>query len=118
MLGTMLIFAAAPLMLGAASAEQASLADARCLIALTQIPESKDAATAAALQSATLYYAGRIDGRAPAVDLKTLFVRAMTDLKPEDLGPTLTRCGELMQQRGAVYQEIGRAMQAETPAAK
>ena len=57
-----------------------------------------------------MYYMGRLDARVPQADLKGLLFKVGTELKPDEIGPILRRCGALLQERGAAYQEIGRAM--------
>ncbi|HEX8257374.1 MAG TPA: hypothetical protein VF589_07055 [Allosphingosinicella sp.] len=118
MRGSKFLLPLAPLIVAAAPAEDPNLADAECLVVLGQLGASEDAATRNAGMIGAQYYLGRLDGRAPAGDLRALLKRAAETLKPADLQPILTRCGTVLQQRGQALQAIGQALAKEAPAAK
>ena len=109
---------AAPLLIAAAPADNAALADAQCLVAFGQLGASEDAATRQAGMIGANYFLGRLDGRAANADLRALLKQAGEAMKAADLKPALTRCGTLLQQRGEALQAIGRSLSAETAAAK
>ena len=86
-----------------------AVADAQCLLALGQLGSAEDEAARQAGMMGAQYYLGRLDGRAVA-DLEGLLRRAAAAMKAEELGPTLQRCGALMQERGQALQAIGDRM--------
>ena len=107
-----LLAAAVPLLAGAADTGPETLADAQCMTALALVASDKESGEAATAQVAMMYYMGRLDVRVPQAELRALLFKVAADLKPDGVGPTLRRCGALLQQRGAAYQEIGQAMVA------
>ena len=105
----MLFLPLAALLVAAANPDDPAMADAQCLLALGQLGSAEDEAARQAGMMGAQYYLGRLDGRAVA-DLEGLLRRAAAAMKAEELGPTLQRCGALMQERGQALQTIGDRM--------
>lgn len=108
-----LLLPLAPLLIASAGVDEANFTDAQCLLAMGRIAASDHPATRSAALTAVQYFLGRIDGRSPAVDLAALLKKAAETMKPEDLQPTLQRCGPLFQQRGQALEAIGQSLAKE-----
>jgi hypothetical protein len=84
--------------------------DLRCFVIGVEMGNSADSATArAAGFSAALYFLGRLDGRAPGLDLE----RALADLPTLSQGESRSeaqRCGQALIDRGREIEDIGRAL--------
>jgi hypothetical protein len=58
-----------------------------------------------------LYFVGRLDGRAPGLDIEAGLRRLMTPANAgELLKPDLQRCAAILTERGTVLQKIGNSM--------
>src|SRR5262249_8232268 len=75
-------------------------ADLRCLaVALILIGQTQDPAQQQALNSAAIYYLGRLDGRAPEMDLEERLFGLLHDFNAEQLAAERVRCGQLLVTR-------------------
>ncbi|HEV2748796.1 MAG TPA: hypothetical protein VGW34_16050 [Allosphingosinicella sp.] len=108
-----LLLPLAPLLIASAGVDEANSGDAQCLLAMGRVAASDHPATRSTALAAVQYYLGRIDGRTPDVDLAALLKKAAESMKPEDLQPTLQRCGPLFQQRGRMLEAIGQSLAKE-----
>lgn len=95
-----------------AAADAQTEADLRCLaVALILIGQTQDPSQQQAFNSAAIYYLGRLDGRAPDIDLEEHLSGLLRDFSPERLAVERVRCGELLVTRGRVLQDIGRDLE-------
>jgi hypothetical protein len=60
----------------------------------------------------TIYFLGRIDGRAPAVDLQGLLVQQVKNMNEAALKGAATRCGAELSTKGVEITRIGRRLEA------
>lgn len=106
---------AAAAALSAQTADPATEADLRCVAVLAlagaKAPEDKKMALAGGL----LFFAGRIEGRSPDLDLEAGLRRVSAGLTDAAVRENLTRCAGILQERGTYLSDIGKRMQA-TPA--
>ncbi len=91
-----------------AHAQDAStLADIRCVAVgmhFAETPDSHEKSTGTLL---VLYYMGRLDGRAPNLDIGTLLAQQIDSMKASDYSAEATRCAQALAQRGAHTNQLG-----------
>ena len=108
-----LAVAAAVSLLSAAAKAQpsdATRADLRCVLAfmtLLQNPAYKDAAGAG-----IMYYAGRLDGREPTLDLAAAIRREASDMATSDYMAEAQRCGRVLKERSAALKAAGEGLRS------
>ena len=56
----------------------------------------------------SLYYIGRLDGRAPNFDLEGAMVEQMLKMTPADYASEAQRCGKRLQAKGQQITTIGK----------
>lgn len=82
--------------------------DLRCVAAIALIIGSQGEKADPSLTAGLLYFVGRLDGRAPAIDLEAGIRRLIaTPEAAQQLKPDMARCGALLSERGTVLQKIG-----------
>lgn len=92
----------------ATPAPDANEQDLRCVAALALIIGSQGEKADPSLTAGLLYFVGRLDGRAPAIDLEGGIRRLIgAPGGAEQLKPDMARCGALLTERGTVLQTIG-----------
>jgi hypothetical protein len=91
----------------AATPAEENARDIRCLIAVSELSQSKDKAVETAGLIASQYYLGRIDGRTPNADLEALIIQEAPKLGNAERGPLLATCGKLIEDRGKALEAIG-----------
>lgn len=99
-----------PLLAGAASPEEQTRSDLRCVVALTQFAKMESAEIRQAGMTASLYFIGRLDGRVPDLDLEAALERELKTVPPSEYGSLLQSCGAAMQARGVKIIEIGASL--------
>jgi hypothetical protein len=102
----------APWLVGAAGpADEATRQDIRCFIVVAQLSKSDDPAIRDAGRIGSQYFLGRIDGRAPTLDLESAVV-AEAASAGTDQRALLASCGALMKKRGEEVEAIGARLTA------
>lgn len=86
-------------------------ADLRCIAVLSLAAATQGEETRAQMVAAFMYFVGRIDGLAPNIDLKTELQRVMPTVTGQQLTDEGKRCGQILIEKGARLQELGRDMQ-------
>ncbi|MES2445063.1 MAG: hypothetical protein V4574_19740 [Pseudomonadota bacterium] len=93
-------------------APDATEQDLRCVAALALIIGSQGDKADPGLTAGLLYFVGRLDARAPALDLEAGLRRLLGAADAgEQLKPDMTRCGAILTERGTVLQTIGSSLQ-------
>lgn len=69
-------------------------------------------------QMILMYYLGRIDGRSPHADLRTLIRNEMQRMTAADLKSAASRCGKEFASRGDAVVQIGKSLGKESAPAK
>jgi hypothetical protein len=85
-------------------------ADVRCLLAfgaLLQNPAYKDAAG-----TGMFYFAGRLDGRDPNLDLAAAMKREIGNMATADYRTEAQRCGQALKARNEALKATGEAVKA------
>jgi len=96
---------------GAHAADADNVADARCLVAALALTQSPDPQAKAFAPVASLYFVGRLDGRAPDLDLEAAVIKQVNAMSADELRSELQRCGGILQARGAKLKAIGADLQ-------
>ncbi len=96
---------------GARPAEADNVADVRCVVVAMGLTQSPDPQVKALAAAATLYYVGRLDGRAPDLDLEPAMVRQVNSMSMDDMRGELQRCAGALQARGDKLKAIGADLQ-------
>ena len=65
----------------------------------------------------SMYYFGKLDGSAPGVDLEQLIFEEAQTMRQDVLVANGQRCGQQLQERGAVMQQLGANIQRREQAA-
>jgi hypothetical protein len=87
-----------------------SVADVRCLIVGSSM--MADEATRGLGPSVTLYFLGRLDGRAPFTNLETAIATEAGRMTSDDLRSETRRCVEDLRARGRAITEIGHRLES------
>src|SRR5690349_16546544 len=95
-----------PFLLGAAPAPNDLRNDIRCFMVASELGGSNDQSERTAGLLASEYYLGRIDGRAPGLNLEAAMMRELP-ISDTDRASLLRSCGARLQARGAAVQAIG-----------
>ncbi len=95
----------------AAPLDEETRKDVRCLIIVGQLSKSEDPQVRDAGRIAGQYFLGRIDGRAPALDLESA-VAAEVAAAIADQKALFPYCGDLMKKRGAEVEAVGKRLTA------
>jgi hypothetical protein len=88
-----------------------TVADLRCVAVgmhLAEAPDSHQKSTGTLL---VLYYLGRLDGRAPSLDIEKLLAEQIDKMRDADYGAEAARCSQGLAQKGAQIKQLGEAMQ-------
>lgn len=92
--------------------------DLRCLVVGFALAGSDQDAHKSAAIPFSLYYLGRLDGRAPQLDLEKRLGDLATTMTGDDIKTEAARCGADFQRRGIELQAIGKALQDRAKAAE
>jgi hypothetical protein len=98
------------------SANTQTTADAQCMVIGARLSASPDPQEKGPGQMILMYYLGRIDGRSPKVDLKTLLKNETQSMKASDLKRAAARCGKEFAARGEDIVQIGKSLGNGKPA--
>lgn len=82
-------------------------ADVRCVIIGAQLASSPDAGQRSTAGLLLSYYVGRLDGRAPGLNLERLIAEELGKLTPVDLQVERRRCGDALSAKGKEIARIG-----------
>lgn len=99
-----------PTAVRADAADTKTVADAQCMIVGAQLSASKDAQQRVPGQMILMYYLGRIDGRSPKADLRTLIKNQTQKMTEVDFKSAASRCGKEFSARGDAVVEIGKSL--------
>jgi hypothetical protein len=88
-------------------------ADLRCLLVSFLGASNPDANFRSASILAAMYYLGRVDGRAPQMDLSAALVSRARTFHPEQAASEMKRCGAELKARAEALKELGAEFQAE-----
>jgi len=106
-----LVFGALSLASAAWAADDANAADVRCVVVAISLTQSTDPQMKAVATAASLYFVGRLRGRAPDLDLEAAIVREIGAMKPENMRSEQQRCGGALQDEGGRLKAIGADLQ-------
>lgn len=90
-------------------------ADAQCMVVGARLSASSDPQEKVPGQMILMYYLGRIDGRSPKTDLKTLLTNETQRMTQSELKNAATRCGKEFSARGEDIVRIGKAIDNPRP---
>lgn len=82
-------------------------ADVRCIVVGMRLSGATDPAQRSAGMMLSLYYIGRLDGRAPSFDLEDAIVQQVSTMKPADYAAEAQRCGGSLQTKGQQITALG-----------
>jgi hypothetical protein len=88
-----------------------SLADIRCVAVgmhFAETPDSHEKSTGTLL---VLYYMGRLDGRAPSLDIEKLLSEQIERMTQSDYSTEALRCSQNLSMNGAQIKQLGEQMQ-------
>ncbi len=108
------VYMLAPLFILTAAAPPEELqtkSDVRCLVAISSLQRSDDAAIKAAAALGMLYFMGRLDGRNPNLDYEAAMAAEAGPMKGQNISGLLQTCGKTMQDRGKMMMEVGERLQ-------
>jgi len=80
-----------------AGSSAATAADARCLLTMAALTNTKDANTARSAQIGVVYFAGRLKARDPAFDFTSRLKTVAASLDPKGLPAEVQRCGPMVE---------------------
>jgi hypothetical protein len=81
-------------------------ADIRCLIVGSLLSNSTDATQRSAGNLLTMYWIGRLDSF-PAQDIEDAMISESIGLTPTQIKAEVVRCGNLLQDKGRMIEQIG-----------
>ncbi len=84
-----------------------------CLLVTSQIAAVDDAQISNAGAIATMYWLGRLDERAPGLDLASLITTESEKMTAEVMQAESLRCGAILRDRGMALVELGKVLQGE-----
>jgi hypothetical protein len=96
----------------AAKAEDAvTTSDLRCLVVASTLSNSTNESFKAAGTVSAFYYMGRLDGRAPDLDLENRLFAEALKMTPEDILAQARICRATLAKKTRSMQEMGRHME-------
>lgn len=95
---------------GANPADMQTVADAQCMVIGARLSASTDPQQKVPGQMILMYYLGRIDGRSPNADLKTLIGTETRKMTATDVQNAASRCGKQFAARGEAIVRIGKSL--------
>jgi hypothetical protein len=84
-------------------------ADLRCVLAMYATSRNPQLAQGAGV--ALLYYAGRIEGRDPALDLTSAMIKEAQRMSASDYSFNARRCGDEVKAKGEALKAAGQSLQ-------
>lgn len=94
---------------GAAN-DDATEADVRCVVVALRMASTDNSELKIAGTIASMYFLGRIDARAPDLDLETRIIDDLHNLTAEDIQAASLRCGAILTTRGNALKSMGEDM--------
>jgi hypothetical protein len=92
-----------------------TIADVRCVIVGFNFAAMKDSQHQIAGAMMSLYYVGRLNGRAPKLDLESLLIKEVEVMTPSDYELEAKRCGASLSNKGQEISQIGKDLAAREP---
>lgn len=108
---SLLLSAASLVPLHAFAQDADSMADIRCVAVGMHFAEAPDSHQKSTGTLLVLYYMGRLDGRAPSLDINKLLGEQIDRMTASDYGAEATRCSQNLAQKGAQIKQLGEQMQ-------
>ncbi len=84
-----------------------TIADVRCVVVGIRFSELTDPKLKSAGTMLTMYFVGRIEGRAPKLDIEELLVNEVVKMTSADYGSEAKRCGGSLALKGQDMTKIG-----------
>ena len=86
--------------------------DLQCLMAMSKLSQSTEQQAQIAGTMGMLYFAGKVFGANPSVDIGVALQTEATLAKGTDMDPLVKECGTEMQSRGQQLEAAGKALTA------
>lgn len=106
-----LLTALAILSLPARAQDADNVADVRCVAVGVRFAVMADSTQKSIGTLIVLYYIGRLDGRAPTLDLEKLLTDQISKMTDADYSAEAMRCGQNLTAKGAQITHIGEDLQ-------
>jgi len=87
--------------------DAAQSADVRCLIVMLRLQASSNETAKSSSLLGSMYYLGKLDGRAPSLDLEAALIEQFGKMQAADTKNEAVRCGNEMSTRGQAFEKIG-----------
>jgi hypothetical protein len=95
-----------------ANAEDAdTTADVRCLVVALKMGSSQNSTLQNAGYMASLYWLGRLDGRAPKLNLEEAVIAELLKMNEDEFRLEAKRCGTILMARGQAETAMGKDIQ-------
>ncbi len=85
-----------------------TIGDVRCVVVGIRVSAAPDAAQHSAGLMLSLYYIGRLDGRAPTLNIEDLIIQQITTMTGADFSSEAKRCGASLTAKGQEITHIGK----------
>jgi hypothetical protein len=85
-------------------------ADARCIVVAMRMASMGTAVQRAAGMMVAMYYFGRLDDRAPHVDVERLIENEANKMTVLELRANAARCGKALREKSNEFSKIGDAL--------
>jgi hypothetical protein len=85
-----------------------TIADVRCAIVGINFAGMPDASHQTAGTMLSLYYIGRLNGRAPKLNVEDLLIKEIKAMTPADYESEARRCGASLSEKGQEIARIGK----------
>jgi len=95
-----------------ASARDATSDDIKCVAVGLKLSGMTDPEVAQAGAMTAFYFAGRVEGRSPSVDVMAAAVDALAAMSPAETQANSARCGKLLEAKGAEWVAKGKELEA------
>ncbi|MBT2188584.1 hypothetical protein [Sphingobium nicotianae] len=86
-------------------------ADLRCIAIVAAAVGQAQGEARTGVIGGMMYFIGRVEGRAPAIDLEAELRRIYTALTQEVVETERIRCGGILSEKGQRLQAVGKALQ-------
>lgn len=108
----MMLSAVTPLLIAAAPAmDSETKKDVRCFLSLSALAGSADKEDVTSIAIVAQYFLGRIDARAPTLDLEEAMATEARNITSEEISALGQSCSSAAAKRGKEIQEIGTRLQ-------
>ena len=85
-------------------------ADIRCVVVGMRLAGMTDSTARSSGDMTALYYLGRLEGRAPKLDIESLMVEQISKMTSSDYSSEAQRCGKGLTAKGKQITQIGKDM--------